>query len=96
MMCNEKLDIIINKLNRIEKITFGAGSPWFTIKEAAAYVKSSDRTLRRWIDKGILKSYKMPKGGHRLLRRDLDSITLFGKQYNKLISTQKRIVNELT
>ncbi len=92
----EKIDQIIIQLNRIERIAFEVRSPWLTIKEAAAYIKSSDRTLRRWIDTDILKSYKMPEGGRRILRRDIDSITIYGKPYNKLISTQKQKVNELT
>ncbi len=91
----EKIDNIINKLNRIERIAFDDRSPWFTIVEATKYIKLSERTLRRWIASGTLKSYRLPGGGHRILRRDLDSITMFGKPYKKLISTQKRIVNEL-
>lgn len=92
----DKFDIIIDKLNRIEKIAFDIRSPWFTVKEAAAYIKSSDRTLRRMIASGILKTYRLPAGGHRILRKDLDSITMFGKPYKKLITTHKNAVNELT
>lgn len=91
----DRLDIIVENLNRIEKIAIGASSPWFTIKEASQYIKSSERTIRRWIATGILKSYKIPGGGRRILRRDLDSITMYGKLFNKLISDQKRTINEL-
>lgn len=92
----EKLDNIINQLNRIERIAFDVRSPWLTVNEATKYIKLSERTLRRWIANGILKSYRMPKGGRRILRRDLDSITMYGKPYNKLISQDKRTINELT
>ena len=92
----DKLDKIIDNLNRIERIAFDVRSPWFTIREATKHIKLSERTLRRWIATGILKSYRMPGGGHRILRRDLDSITMFGKQYKKLVSQQKKRVNELT
>lgn len=91
----DKLDRIIDNLNRIEKIAFDIRSPWLTVKEAATYIKSSDRTLRRMIASGTLKSYRLPEGGHRILRRDIDSITLFGKPFNKLISQQKKVVNEI-
>ncbi len=91
----DRIDIIIESLNKIEKIAIGASSPWLTIKEASQYIKSSERTLRRWIVTGTLKSHRVPGGGHRILSRDLDSITMYGKQYNKLISQQKKIVNEL-
>lgn len=96
MLEMDKINKIIDKLNRIEKIAFDVRSPWFTVKEAAAYIKSSDRTLRRMIASGTLKSYRLPEGGHRILRRDLDSITLFGKPFNKLVSQQKKVVNEIT
>jgi len=92
----DKLDKIIDYLNRIEKIAYNANSPWFSINEATNYIKLSERTLRRWIASGILKSYRLPAGGHRILRKDLDSITMFGKHYNKLVSQQKKMVNELT
>lgn len=96
MESTEKLNNIINQLNRIERIAFDVQSPWLTVGGAAAYIKLSERTLRRWIATGILRSYRMPGGGHRILRRDLDSITMFGKPYNKLISNHKKTVNELT
>lgn len=91
----DKLDKIIDHLSRIEKIAFDVQSPWLTVTAAAAYIKLSERTLRRWIATGILKSYRMPGGGHRILRKDLDSITMFGKPYKKLITTHKNAVNEL-
>lgn len=92
----DKLDKIIDNLNRIEKIAFDIRSPWLTINEATKHIKSSERTLRRWIAAGNLKSYRLPAGGHRILRRDLDSITMYGKQYSKLVSHQKRMLKELT
>ena len=92
----EKLDNIINQLNRIEKNTFDIQSPWLTVTAATTYIKLSERTLRRWIASGILKTYRLPAGGHRILRRDLDGLIMYGKQYSKLVSQQKRMVNELT
>lgn len=92
----DKLDKIIDSLIRIERMSFDARSPWFTVASAATYIKLSERTLRRWIASGILKTYRLPAGGHRILRKDLDSITMFGKPYKKLITTHKNAVNELT
>lgn len=92
----DKLDKIIENLNRIERIAFDVRSPWFTVSEAAKYIKLSDRTLRRWIASGILKTYRLPEGGHRIKRRDLDGITLFNKHYDKLTSQQKNVVNGFT
>lgn len=91
----DKLDKIIDSLIRIERMSFDARSPWFTVASAATYIKLSERTLRRWIASGILKTYRLPAGGHRILRKDLDSITMFGKPYKKLITTHKNAVNEL-
>lgn len=91
----DKLEIIVNQLSRIERIAYDVRSPWFTVSEAANYIKLSERTLRRWISSGTLKTHRLPGGGHRVLRKDLDSITMFGKHYSKLVSQQKRMVNEL-
>lgn len=92
----DNLDNIVDQLNRIERIAFDIRSPWLTIKEASHYIKSSERTFRRWIATGTLKSYRLPAGGHRILRKDIDSITMFGKPYSKLISYQKKMLNDLT
>lgn len=91
----DRLDKIIDHLNRIEKNTFDVQSPWLTVGGAATYIKLSVRTLQRWIASGTLKTHRLPGGGHRVLRKDLDSITMFGKHYSKLVSQQKRMVNEL-
>lgn len=92
----DKIDKILDNLKRIETIALDARSPWMTVIEAAKYIKLSERTLRRWLATGILKTYRLPAGGHRILRRDLDGIIMYGKQYSKLVSQQKRMVNELT
>ena len=92
----DRFDIIIENLKRIEDKITKSISPWLTIKEAALYIKSSERTLRRWIATGIVKTYRMPAGSHRILRRDVDSIVMFGKHYNKLTSPNKKVINELT
>ena len=89
-------DNIVDQLNRIEKLAYKPRSTWFTIKEAAMHIKLSERTLRRWLATGTLKTYRLPAGGHRILRRDLDGLIMYGKQYSKLVSQQKRAVNELT
>ncbi len=87
---------IISQLNRIEKHIFRDISPWLTIREAALYMKKSDRSIRRMISSGNLKSNKLLEGGHRLNRRDLDAYILFGKPFNKLTRPQKEEVMEAT
>ena len=47
-------------------------SPWFTVEEAADYLRTSADAIRKRIDRGQLKSYR-PEGSRILLHQnDLD------------------------
>ena len=62
------------RLLRIEKGLITEASPWLTIDEAAAYLRISDRTLRRAVRDGAVRAYRV--GGKRELRfqrEDLDA-----------------------
>jgi excisionase family DNA binding protein len=51
----------------------GSGSPWFSLEEAADYLRVSERTLERQIAHGRVKSTSI--GRRRLLHRDdLDAL----------------------
>lgn len=49
---------------------------YLTLEECASLLKVSDRTIRRWIEKGILPALKVEKTV-RILRSELDRL---GKQ----------------
>lgn len=69
-------------------------SPWLTISESAMYLKYSERHLRRLITKGNLKYSKLPNGGVRIHKSDLDSYVLFGLPFKKLTTPQKDSIYE--
>jgi excisionase family DNA binding protein len=48
--------------------TNGSGSPWLSLRDAAEYVRLSERTLEREIARGRLRSSTV--GRRRLLHRD--------------------------
>jgi excisionase family DNA binding protein len=49
-----------------------ADKVWFSTAEAAAYLEVSERTMRSWIAKGLIRRYKMGKF-NRFHKRDLDA-----------------------
>ena len=54
-----------------------------TISEASKILHVHPNTLRRWSDKGIIKSYCItPRGDRRFLARDIDQfLTTMKSQY---------------
>jgi excisionase family DNA binding protein len=47
-------------------------SKWCTLKEAAALIGRSERTIKRWIKDGRVRSVPEPGGRHRIYRPDLE------------------------
>ncbi len=93
---NTMLHKIDDRLSRLEKsLNHLHQSDWFTIGEAAAYIRFSIRQIHRWIDEGILKSKKI-NGGRKLLihRKWLDSVVMFGKS-DRLTPKEKQELNKL-
>jgi excisionase family DNA binding protein len=50
-------------------------SDYLTIKEAAAYAKASERTIRRWIARGDLAAFRIGPKMVRIEQVDLDRLT---------------------
>ena len=69
-------------------------SPWFTVKEAAEYLRSSERQIRRYIDENHLKANRLPTGSIRIHISDLDSFIMYGKKSDKLTRPQRDILND--
>jgi len=62
-------------------------SPWLSVREAAAYLRLSEGSVRQMIRRGTLASYKVE--GRRLIRRaDLDDVVL--EHPNKAPATRQR------
>ncbi len=62
------------RIQRLEERLATEASPWLTIDEAAAYLRISDRTLRRAVRDRAVRAYRV--GGKRELRfrqEDLDA-----------------------
>ena len=80
MDTEERLDAIEEQLEAMrQKQTAHAAETltWLTIEEAAAYLRVSDRTIRRALRAGDVKAYRV--GGRRDLRfrrEDLDAYLL--------------------
>ena len=52
-----------------------ANAVWFTIQEAAAYLRVTPTTVYRWCDEGRLHFYELESGGGRRFKReDLDAL----------------------
>lgn len=69
-------------------------SKWFTLNEAASYLRYSTRHLRRMISQKKIKHHKLTTGGIRLHRSDLDAFIIFGSSFRKLTRPQKEIIYE--
>ena len=69
-------------------------SPWFTVKEAAVYLRSSERQIRRYINDRHLKANRLPTGSIRVHIADIDSFIMYGKKSDKLTRPQRDILND--
>ncbi len=48
---------------------------WFTVAEAAAYIRVTRQTIYRYMDEGLLPYYVLKSGGGRRVNRtDLDGL----------------------
>lgn len=56
---------------------------FITRKEAAKYFRVAERTIDRWIEKGILKAYKMGESRTASLRIPKAEIKRFLNKYKK-------------
>jgi len=87
-------EVILDYLKRIESRQIGKISPWYSIHEASSYLSVSERSIRRYIKDGKIKSYHTPTGGIRLHKNDMDSFIMFGKPYKKLTRPQKEQISK--
>ena len=80
MTTEERLDAIEEQLEAVRQTQTAHAAEtltWLTIEEAAAYLRVSDRTIRRALAAGDVKAYRV--GGRRDLRfrrEDLDAYLL--------------------
>lgn len=52
-----------------------AEQEWFTVGEAAEYIRLSKPSIYRLVDQGLLPAYTIgPKGERRFKRSDLDAV----------------------
>ncbi len=70
---------VSNKKLRGSANPFQATSPWLTRDEAAAWAKVGKSTICRWVDAGIIKTYKIKPAGKgrgvtRFKAADLDAL----------------------
>ena len=61
----------------------------FTVKEVSALLHIHPNTLRRWADKGIIKSFCItPRGDRRFMSRDIDQFLSVMNSQNRETVTQ--------
>ncbi|MFC1958838.1 helix-turn-helix domain-containing protein [Chloroflexota bacterium] len=61
--------------------------PMLTIREVARLIHIHTNTVRRWSDRGLIKSYRITPRGDRRFRRE--DVALFIAEYNPYGSNQK-------
>ena len=74
----EIFDSILRRMIQVNRIR-----TWYTLREAGEYLRCGVTSVRRLIDEGKLKSYRLDqekeKSNILIHRKDLDSLVLFGK-----------------
>jgi excisionase family DNA binding protein len=65
--------------NKVEKPQPAENQQIFTTEEAMVYLRVSRSTLYRMVQAGDLKYYKLPRGGKRFRKEDLDKLMVPGK-----------------
>ena len=88
----DRLDQILARLTTIETHLIRKVRRWISVEEAANYLAVSSRTIRRYLEKGVVPLHKLPTGLVRIDRCDLDSLVLYGRPYRKLTRPQKEII----
>ena len=48
----------------------GEMEPMLTVREVAQLLHIHNNTLRRWVDKGIIRAYRITRRGDRRFRRE--------------------------
>ena len=90
----DRIDLILNSLESLESHLARKMSRWLTVNETADYLKLSPRSIRRYLQDGVIPQHKLPTGTIRIERRDLDCLVLFGIPYRRLTNQQKKSINE--
>ncbi|TFB09325.1 DNA-binding protein [Candidatus Marinimicrobia bacterium MT.SAG.2] len=90
----DHIEQILISLLSIESKLIRKTSRWFTVEEAANYLKLSTRSIRRFINRGNIPQNKLPSGTIRIEKKDLDSLVIFGSAYRRLTLQQRKVVNE--
>lgn len=62
--------------------------PMLTVREVAQLIHMHANTVRRWSDRGFIKSYRITHRGDRRFKRE--DVALFIAEYNPYGSNQKR------
>lgn len=88
----DRLDQIMNRLTTIETHLVRKVTRWISVEEAAKYLAVSSRTIRRYLEKGVVPLHKLPTGSVRIDRNDLDSLVLYGRPYRKLTRPQRELI----
>lgn len=53
-------------------------SPWLTLAEAVEELHAHESTVRRWADRGAIKTVRTPGGQRRFAREDVERIATEG------------------
>jgi excisionase family DNA binding protein len=62
-------------MTNTEKETKGSKQEWFTLSEAAEYLRVSRQTIYNYINQGLLPYYELKSGGGRRIKKsDLDAL----------------------
>jgi excisionase family DNA binding protein len=68
-----------------------------TVREVSLLLHVHPNTLRRWADKGIIKSfYISPRGDRRFMSRDINQFLAQMKAQNYPLTTQTSISSSIT
>jgi|APSaa5957512622_1039677.scaffolds.fasta_scaffold33907_2 excisionase family DNA binding protein len=74
----EFFDSILQRMILVERTR-----TWYNLREAGEYLRCGVTTIRRLIDEGKLKSYRLDQVKEKctilIHRKDLDSLVLFGR-----------------
>ena len=90
----DRIDLILNSLASLESYVARKMSRWLTVNETADYLKLSPRSIRRYLQDGVIPKYKLPTGTIRIERRDLDCLVLYGIPFRRLTNQQKKKLND--
>ena len=88
----DRLDQILHTLSSIESLLYKKTTRWMTINEAADYLKLSTRSIRRYLDKGLIPQHQISTGTIRIERNDLDSLVIYGCSFRKLTRPQRKVI----